>query len=61
VQRALFVALDQWSTDGQEAAEVRVPTFKDHQLVSPLPQDKAGFPEIPGVTYTRLSRPRGIG
>ena len=58
VQRALFEDLDQWATKGKKPPDSEVPTFKDHQLVSPLPQDKAGFPEIPGVTYTGLKTTR---
>ena len=58
VQRALFEDLDQWSTQGKKPPKSEVPTFKDKQLVSPLPQDKAGFPNIPGVTYTGLKTTR---
>ena len=58
VQRALFEDLDQWATTGKKPPDSEVPTLKDHQLVSPLPQDKAGFPNIPGVTYTGLKTTR---
>jgi hypothetical protein len=58
VQRALFEDLDQWATNGKKPPDSEVPTFKDHQLVSPLPQDKAASPDIPGVTYTGLKTTR---
>lgn len=54
----MFEDLDQWATTGKKPPDSEVPTFKDHQLVSPLPQDKAGFPNIPGVTYTGLKTTR---
>jgi hypothetical protein len=58
VQRALFVALDEWSTTGRKPPKSEIPTFEDGQLVPPLPQDEAGFPNIPGVTYTGLKSTR---
>jgi hypothetical protein len=57
VQRALFVALDQW-VDGQPPPASRVPRFSDGTLVPPLPQSVVGFPDIPGVTYTGLKTTR---
>ncbi len=58
VQRALFVALDEWATRGEEPPESRVPRFSDGTLVPPLPQSAVGFPSIPGVTYTGLKTTR---
>jgi alpha/beta hydrolase family protein len=58
VQRALFVALDRWATEGEEPPRSRVPTFHDGTLVPPLPQSGMGFPHIPGVTYTGLKTTR---
>jgi hypothetical protein len=58
VQRALFVALDEWSTEGKPPPSSRVPKLKDKTLVAPLPQALTGFPNIPGVTYTGLKTTR---
>jgi hypothetical protein len=58
VQRALFLALDQWATRGREPPHSRVPKLSDRTLVAPLPQWKVGFPSIPGVTYTGLKTTR---
>jgi len=58
VQRALFVALDEWATDKRKPPESRVPRFKDRTLAPPLPQAGMGFPNIPGVTYTGLKTTR---
>ena len=58
VQRALFIALDEWATEGRKPPRSRVPTLRDHTLVPPLPQHGVGFPEIPGVTYTGLMTTR---
>ena len=57
VQRALFLALDQW-TNGKLPPSSRVPRLDDGTLVSPLPQSEVGFPNIPGVTYTGLKTTR---
>ena len=57
VQRALFVALDEW-TNGELPPSSRVPRVDDGTLVSPLPQSSVGFPNIPGVTYTGLKTTR---
>jgi hypothetical protein len=35
-----------------------VPRLADGTLVPPLPQARAGFPNIPGVTYTGLKSTR---
>jgi hypothetical protein len=58
VQRALWEAMDEWSTKGKSPPDSRVPKLKDGTLVPPLPQWKAGFPSIPGVTYTGLKTTR---
>ena len=58
VQRALFEALDQWSTKGVAPPPSSVPHLKDGTLVSALPQSAMGFPKIPGVTYTGLKSTR---
>jgi len=57
VQRALWEALDQWSTKGVAPPPTSVPRLADGTLV-PTPQDKVGFPKIPGVTYTGLKSTR---
>ena len=58
VQRALFVALDEWSTRGVAPPPSAVPKLSDHTMVPPLPQSGVGFPNIPGVTYTGLKTTR---
>ncbi len=58
IQRALFIALDEWSTKGIQPPPSRVPRFSDGTLVPPLPQAGMGFPNIPGVTYTGLKTTR---
>jgi hypothetical protein len=67
VQRALFIALDEWATKGKEPPKSRVPKLKDGTLVPPLPQSGMGFPNIPTafpadtpalVTYTGLKTTR---
>jgi hypothetical protein len=58
VQRALWTALDEWSTRGTEPPDSQVPKLRDHTLVPPLPQSGVGFPSIPGVTYTGLKTTR---
>jgi hypothetical protein len=67
VQRALFIALDEWATKGKEPPRSRVPKLKDGTLVPPLPQSGMGFPNIPSpfadgpgplVTYTGLKTTR---
>jgi len=67
VQRALFIALDEWATKGKEPPKSRVPKLKDGTLVPPLPQSRMGFPNIPSpfadgpgplVTYTGLKTTR---
>ncbi|HEX3342731.1 MAG TPA: alpha/beta hydrolase domain-containing protein [Pseudolabrys sp.] len=58
VQRALWEALDQWSTRGVAPPPSQVPKLSDGTLVPPLPQSAVGFPKIPGVTYTGLKTTR---
>jgi len=58
VQRALWVALDEWSTQDIAPPASRVPKLSDHTMVPPLPQSGVGFPNIPGVTYTGLQTTR---
>ena len=58
VQRALWAALDEWSTRGTSPPNSQVPKLKDGTLVPPLPQTGVGFPNIPGVTYTGLKTTR---
>jgi Alpha/beta hydrolase domain len=58
VQRALWEALDQWSTKGIAPPASQVPKLADGTLVPPLPQAGTGFPNIPGVTYTGLKTTR---
>ncbi len=58
VQRALWEALDQWSTKGVAPPPTSVPRLADGTLVPALPQEKVGFPKIPGVTYTGLKSTR---
>jgi hypothetical protein len=57
VQRALFIALDDWS-NGIAPPPSRVPTLAAGMLALPLPQSGVGFPDIPGVTYTGLKTTR---
>jgi hypothetical protein len=58
VQRALWVALDEWATEHKMPPPSRVPRLNDKTLVAPLPQSGMGFPSIPGVTYTGLKTTR---
>jgi hypothetical protein len=58
VLRALWVALDQWSTHGISPPDSEVPKLANGTLVPPLPQSAVGFPNIPGVTYTGLKTTR---
>jgi hypothetical protein len=58
VQRALWVALDEWSTKGAPPPPSNIPHLADGTLVPALPQSAVGFPKIPGVTYTGLKATR---
>jgi hypothetical protein len=55
VQRALFIALDEWSTRGTLPPASQVPKLSDGTLV---PASETGFPRIPGVTYAGLKTTR---
>jgi hypothetical protein len=50
IQRALFIALDDWVSNGTPPPASRVPKLSDGTLVPPLPQSAVGFPSIPSVT-----------
>jgi hypothetical protein len=58
VQRALWTALDEWSTRGVQPPDSQVPRLDNGTLVPPLPQARVGFPTIPNVTYTGLKTTR---
>src|SRR5438309_739675 len=67
IQRALFIALDDWATNNRKPPDSEVPRLKDGNLVPPLPQSGMGFPMIPSpfadtptpfVTYTGLKTTR---
>jgi len=57
VQRALFVALDKWVTNGTQPPPSQVPKLSNGTLVKP-DQASTGFPQIPGVTYTGFKTTR---
>ncbi|QJR12199.1 hypothetical protein DSM104443_03284 [Usitatibacter rugosus] len=57
VQRALFVALDEWASMGREPPASQIPRFADGTLVK-ADQASTGFPKIPGVQYTGLKSTR---
>jgi hypothetical protein len=56
--RALWLAMDAWSTAGTPPPPSAVPKLSDKTLVAPLPQSGMGFPSIPGVMYTGLKSTR---
>ena len=58
ILRALWEALDQWSTKDVAPPPSTVPRFADGTLVPAAPQNAVGFPRIPGVTYTGLKSTR---
>jgi hypothetical protein len=58
VLRALWDAMDQWSTKGVTPPPSMVPRLADSTLVPPMPQTVEGFPKIPGVPYTGLKSTR---
>jgi len=55
VQRALFIALDEWSTKGTLPPASQVPRLSDGTLV---PANATGFPTIPGVMHNGLKTTR---
>jgi len=58
VQRALFIALDEWVSHHRLPPDSQVPTLRHGTMAPPLPQSGVGFPNIPGVTYTGLKTTR---
>jgi hypothetical protein len=58
VERALWIDLDEWSTQKVRPPDSQVPMLRDNTLAPPLPQSAVGFPNIPGVTYTGLKTTR---
>jgi hypothetical protein len=58
IQRALWEALDLWSTEDVAPPPSSVPRLADGTLVPALPQSAMGFPTIPGVIYTGLKSTR---
>ncbi len=50
--------MDEWVTKGTLPPDSRVPRLADGTAVPPLPQETAGFPKIPGVTYNGLKTTR---
>ncbi|HZZ95059.1 MAG TPA: alpha/beta hydrolase domain-containing protein [Usitatibacter sp.] len=57
IQRALFVDLDQWATNGVAPPPSAVPRLDNGTLVN-HDQASVGFPHIPGVTFTGLKTTR---
>jgi hypothetical protein len=51
----LLVELDDWVSRSHEPPASLIPRLDQNTLVPSLPQSGAGFPNIPGVTYTGLS------
>ena len=51
-RRALVVAMQEWLTTGREPPPSQYNRIDDGTLVSPLPQEGVGFPDIPGSPYT---------
>ena len=65
IQRALWIALDDWATRHTPPPESRVPRLRDGTMVPPRPQSGVGFPNIPdpfrpgfNVTFTGLETTR---
>ncbi|QJR16544.1 alpha/beta hydrolase domain-containing protein [Usitatibacter palustris] len=56
--RALFIALDQWATNGTAPPPSAIPRLADGTLAAAMPQSGMGFPNIPGVQYTGLKSTR---
>jgi len=57
IQRALWVAMEEWAENHRDPPDTAVPAFRDRTLVAP-DQRSTGFPHIPGVTYTGLKTTR---
>jgi hypothetical protein len=58
VLRALWVAMDEWSTKKVAPPPSAIPRLADGTLVPPSSQSGVGFPKIPGVAYTGLKSTR---
>lgn len=58
VMRALFVAMDEWSTLGVAPPPSAIPRQSDGTLAKSTKQSDVGFPSIPGVQYTGLKSTR---
>jgi hypothetical protein len=58
ILRAMWEALDQWSSKGVAPPPSMMPRLADGTLVAALPQSAVGFPRIPGVAYTGLKSTR---
>jgi Alpha/beta hydrolase domain len=58
ILRALWVAMDEWSTKRIAPPPSAIPRLADGTLVPPMPQNGVGFPKIPGVTYSGLKSTR---
>jgi hypothetical protein len=58
VMRALWVAMDEWVTQGRAPPPSAVPRLDNGTLVAAMPQAGMGFPIIPGVLYTGLKSTR---
>lgn len=58
VMRALWIAMDEWVTQGRAPPPSAVPRLDNGTMVNALPQSGMGFPTIPGVQYTGLKSTR---
>jgi hypothetical protein len=58
VMRALWVAMDNWSTRGTMPPASALPKISDGTLAKSTKQADVGFPSIPGVQYTGLKSTR---
>jgi hypothetical protein len=58
VQRAMFLALDDWANKHIMPPPSMVPKFSNHTFAASTSQADVGFPSIPGVTYTGLKTTR---
>ena len=58
VLRALWVAMDEWSTRNVAPPPSAIPRLADGTLVPPVSRIAVGFPKIPGVAYSGLKSTR---
>lgn len=58
ILRALWEALDRWSTKGTPPPPSMVPRLADGTLVAASPREALGFPAIPDAKYTGLKTTR---